>query len=193
MTSKSDSTSHPRPPTIDLTAKEVAPERPAGPEAPSEETSAPSPSAESAAGSSHSHIASALAGGVAGAIAIAAIIVALQATGHWPLGENSAPPAAEVPAASNDAAIADVTAQLNKIQGALAAQQPDPTLVPRLAAADAATKSLSNSVATLGTQSSIRSLAPLKSHRFRPSPRLIPPTPRRVQRRVVSRMVISTR
>jgi hypothetical protein len=152
MTSESDSTSHRRPPTIDLTAKEVAPERPAGPEAPSEETSAPSPSAESAAGSSHSHIASALAGGVAGAIAIAAIIVALQATGHWPLGESPAPPAAVVPAASNDAAIADVTAQLNKIQGALAAQQPDPTLVNRLASAEAATKSLNNSVAALGTR-----------------------------------------
>jgi hypothetical protein len=152
MTSESDSTSRPRPPTIDLTAKEVAPERPAGPEAPSEDASAPPPSTEAAASSSRSHIVGAIGGGVAGAIAIAAIIVALQATGHWPLGESSAPPAAEAPATSNDAAIADVTAQLNKIQGALAAQQPDPTLVPRLAAADAATKSLSNSVAALGTR-----------------------------------------
>jgi hypothetical protein len=152
MTSESDSTSHRRPPTIDLTAKEVAPERPAGPEAPSEDTSAPSPSTESAASSSRSHIVSALAGGAAGAIAIAVIIVALQATGHWPLGKSSAPPAAVAPAASNEAAIADVTAQLNKIQGALAAQQPDPTLVPRLVSAEAATQSLSNSVAALGTR-----------------------------------------
>ncbi len=91
----------------------------------------------------------ALAGGAAGAIAIAAIIVALQATGHWPVREGEAPVASAPAAAPDDAAIADLTAQLNKIQSTLAAQQPDPALVSRLASVEATTKSLGDSLNTL--------------------------------------------
>jgi hypothetical protein len=91
----------------------------------------------------------ALAGGAAGAIAIAAIIVALQATGHWPLYESAAPVASAPAAAPNDAAIADLTVQINKIQSALAARQPDPALVSRLASVEATTKSLDDSLNTL--------------------------------------------
>jgi hypothetical protein len=90
----------------------------------------------------------ALAGGAAGAIAIAAIIAGLQATGHWPVREGEAPVASAPAAAPNEAAIADLTAQLNKIQSALAARQPDPAL-SRLTSVEATTKSLGDSLNTL--------------------------------------------
>jgi hypothetical protein len=149
MTSESDSTPRRRPPTIDLTATEVGPEKPAESEAPAKDEAPPSASAEPAANSSRSHVMTALAGGAAGAIAIAAIIVALQATGHWPVREGEAPVAAAPAAAPNDAAIADLTAQINKIQGAVAARQPDPALVSRLASVEATTKTLGDSLNTL--------------------------------------------
>jgi hypothetical protein len=94
----------------------------------------------------------ALAGGVAGAIAITAIVVALQATGHWPVREGEAPVASAPAAAPNDAAIADLTAQINKIQSGLATQQPDPALVSRLASVEATTKSLDDSLSTLSSR-----------------------------------------
>jgi len=62
-------------------------------------------------------------------------------------------PSAQPP---NNAAIADISARLKKIEGALAAPQqpvpppqPDPALISRLAAAEAATKSLGDSLAAL--------------------------------------------
>ena len=67
--------------------------------------------------------------------------------GLLPASPNSQP--------TNSAAIADISARLNKIEGAIATQkplpppQPDPALVSRLAAAEAATKSLSDSLAAL--------------------------------------------
>jgi len=64
-----------------------------------------------------------------------------------------ASPSAQPP---NNAAIADISARLNKIEGAMATRQqpapppqPDPALVSRLAAAEAATKSLGDSLAAL--------------------------------------------
>jgi len=149
MTSESDSTPHRRPPTIDLTATEVGPDKPAESAAPAKDKAPPSASAETTANSWRSHIMTALAGGVAGAIAITAIVVALQATGHWPVREAEAPVASAPAAAPNDAAIADLTAQINKIQSGLAAQQPDPALVSRLASVEATTKSLDDSLSTL--------------------------------------------
>jgi len=148
MTSESDSTPGRRPPTIDLTATEVGPEKPPESEAQAKDEASPSVSAEATANSSRSHLMSALAGGAAGAIAIAAIIVALQATGHWPVREGEAPVASAPAAAPNEAAIADLTAQLNKIQSALAARQPDPAL-SRLTSVEATTKSLGDSLNTL--------------------------------------------
>ena len=152
MTSESDSTPHRRPPTIDLTATEVGPDKPAESAAPAKDKAPPSASAETTANSSRSHIMTALAGGVAGAIAITAIVVALQATGHWPVREGEAPVASAPAAAPNDAAIADLTAQINKIQSGLAAQQPDPALVSRLASVEATTKSLDDSLSTLSSR-----------------------------------------
>src|SRR5580704_15866016 len=139
MTSESDSTPGRRPPTFDLTATEVGPEKSAESEAQAKDETPSSASAETTSGPRW-HIMTALAGGSAGAIAIAAIIVALQATGHWPVREGEAPVAASPAAAPNDAAIADLTAQLNKIQSTLATHQPDPALVSRLASVEATTK-----------------------------------------------------
>ena len=149
MTSESDSTPRRRPPTIDLTATEVGPEKPPESEAQAKDEASPSVSAEATANSSRSHLMSALAGGAAGAIAIAAIIVALQATGHWPVREGEAPVASVPAVAPDDAALVDLRAQLNKMQGAVAAQQPDPALVSRLASVEATTKSLGDSLNTL--------------------------------------------
>jgi hypothetical protein len=148
MTSESDSTPGRRPPTIDLTATEVGPEKSAESEAQAKDEAPSSASAETTSGPRW-HIMTALAGGAAGAIAIAAIIVALQATGHWPVREGEAPVAASPAAAPNDAAIADLTAQINKIQSTLTTQKPDSALVSRLAAVEATTTSLGDSLNTL--------------------------------------------
>jgi hypothetical protein len=144
MTGESDSTPERRPPTIDLTATEVGPDKPPD----SEPEAAPAPSTEPAANNPRSHILTAVSGGAAGAIAIAAIIVALQATGHWPIREGDAPIATQA-ATPDNAAVADLTTKLNDIQGTLAAQKPDPALVSRLASVEATTKSLGDSLNAL--------------------------------------------
>ena len=71
-------------------------------------------------------------------------------------GVTRSPAAVPNPQGPNNAAIADISARLNKIEGAIATQQkpvppppPDPALLSRLAAAEATTKSLSDSLAAL--------------------------------------------
>jgi hypothetical protein len=149
MTSESDSAPRRRPPTIDLTATEVGPEKPAESETPVKDDATPSAPVEPAVKGSRSHVITALAGGAVGVIAIAAIITALQATGHWPLYEGVAPIASAPVAAPDDAAIADLRAQVSKIQGTATAQQPDPALVSRLVSVEATTKSLGDSLNSL--------------------------------------------
>jgi len=61
----------------------------------------------------------------------------------------TAPSGAQTP---GNATIADVAAQPRKIEGAVAANQPDAALADRIAAVEAATKSLNDSVATLSTR-----------------------------------------
>jgi hypothetical protein len=149
MTGESDSRPRRRPPTIDLTATEIGAEKPADSETQAAAETPSAASGEPAANKPRSHVLTALGGGAAGAVAIAAIILVLQATGHWPVAEGP-PPVASAPAPpANDAAIASLTAQINKIQGAIANQQPDAALVSRLAAVEATTKSLSNSLNAL--------------------------------------------
>ena len=164
--SEPDSTPRRRPPTIDLTATEVDAEKPAAAQEPSQEpakepATAKAPSdggqqtGEPAPGSPRSPVKSAIAGivgGATGAIAVVAIGAALWFGGYVPPGLLPASPSPQPP---NGAAIADISARLNKIEGALASQkpspppQPDPALASRLAAAEAATKSLSDSLAAL--------------------------------------------
>jgi hypothetical protein len=149
MTSESDSTSRRRPPTIDLTATEIGTEKPASAQdaGPDHKTDAP----ESAPARSGSIMKPALAGAAIGAIVIAAGIAGLDLAGYLPLRQPTTQAIGPAPAADNKA-IADITAQLNKIQGAISAQQTDPTLVSRLTAAEAATKSLNDSVTALNTR-----------------------------------------
>jgi hypothetical protein len=164
--SETDSTPRRRPPTIDLTATEVDADKPAAAPEPTQEP-AKGPDAADAAGSSgrqtdkpapgrpRSSVKTAVAGIAAGAIAVVAIGAGLWFGGYVPPGLLPVSPSAQPP---NTAAIAEISARLNKIEGAIATQQqqkpgptpqPDPALASRLAAAEAATKSLSDSLAAL--------------------------------------------
>ena len=163
MTSEPDSTARRRPPTIDLTATEVAADKPAAgndPAAEGAQTDGASgqPSTKPAAGGPGGprlFIVTAFASIAAGALVVAIIGVGLWFAGYVPAREPAAVPNAQPP---NSAAIAEISARLNKIEGAIATQQqqkpvpppqPDPALLSRLAAAEAATKSLSDSLAAL--------------------------------------------
>ena len=149
--SEPDSTPGRRPPTIDLTATEVEAEKPAAAGAPSDGSSGQQ-TGEPAPGRPRSPIKTAVAGIAAGAIAVVAIGAGLWFGGYVPPGLLPASPSAQPP---NNTAIAEISARLNKIEGAVATQkpspppQPDPALASRLAAAEAATKSLSDSLAAL--------------------------------------------
>lgn len=160
--SESDSTPPRRPPTIDLTATEVAADKPGAgdnkPAAAGARTDGASgqqstkPAADGPGGA-RLYIITALASIAASALIVAAIGVGLWLAGYVPARESAVVPNAQAP---NSAAIAEISARLNKIEGAIAIQQkpvppqqPDPTLVSRLAAAEAATKSLSDSLAAL--------------------------------------------
>jgi len=165
MTSEPDSTPRRRPPTIDLTATEV--EKPAAAQEPSQEpvkepaaANAPSEGSSGqqsggpAAGRPRSRVMTTVAGAVLGAIAVVAIGAGLWFGGYVPPGLLPVSPSPQPP---NSAAIAEISARLNKIEGAIATQpqqpvpppQPDPALASRLAAAEAATKSQSDSLAAL--------------------------------------------
>jgi hypothetical protein len=158
MTSEPDSTPRRRPPTIDLTATEVDAEKPAAAQEPaaasaSSDGASGQQTGTSAPGRPRSPIKTAVAGIAAGVILIAAIGAGLWFGGYVPPGLLPTSPSAQPP---NTAAIADISARLNKIEGALATRQqpvpppqPDPALASRLAAAEAATKSLNDSLAAL--------------------------------------------
>jgi len=143
MTSEPDSTPRRRPPTIDLTATEVEADKPAA--------AAQSGAGNAAAGRAGSDFFGRLArhavAAVAGALVMAAIVAGLWLAGYWPLREPAAPPGAQ---RAQPSAIDDIAARLDKIQGALQAQQVEPALAARLAAADAATKALGDSLSALG-------------------------------------------
>src|SRR5580704_2535813 len=159
--SESDSTPRRRPPTIDLTATEVDAEKPAaGPGASDPAATDAHPDTGQQAGEPTSNrprssVKTAVAGiaaGAAGAIAVVAIGAGLWFGGYVPPGLL---PVSQNPQPPTTAAIADISARLSKIEGAIATQkpspppQPDSALASRLAAAEAATKSLSDSLAAL--------------------------------------------
>lgn len=162
MTSEPDSTSGRRPPTIELKATEVGAEQPAAARqsgetdpatagAQTEGSSSQAPGGP-AAGRPRSHIVTAIGGVVAGALAVAAIGAGLWFGDYLPTREPASVPSAQP---SNNAAVAEISARLKKIESALQAQQPappqqpDPALVSRLAAAEATAKSLGDSLAAL--------------------------------------------
>jgi hypothetical protein len=163
MTSEPDSTSGRRPPTIELTATEVGAEQPAA--APRAEDNNPAAQGARTDGASGQQSAEPAAGGPSGAglyvitafasIVAGALLVAVLAVGLWFAGYVPAREPAPSAQPSNNAAVTGISAQLKKIEGAIQAQQPvqtpqpDPALATRLAAAEAATKSLGDSLAAL--------------------------------------------
>jgi hypothetical protein len=127
-----------RPPTIDLTAEEVQTEQaqPAGGDAGAAQ--------KAASRNRGGPIAPSAIAALAGAVAALAVIAALWAAGVIPPSRAPEPQqAVKLPP--------DISAQLNKIESELQtrAPAPDPALMSRLAAAEAQTKTLSDSLAGL--------------------------------------------
>jgi hypothetical protein len=149
MTSEADSTPRRRPPTIDLTAKEVE----TTPGASAQDSGA----AESAkTGASRTDRTSAggavpyLIGAAVGAVVVAAIIAGVWIGGFVPVRE--APREAAVtgtPVANAAGGTNDISSRLEKIQEALKTPRGDDALVNRLAAAEAQTKALSDQLSAL--------------------------------------------
>jgi hypothetical protein len=142
MTSEPDNTARRRPPTIDLTATEVEAEKPAA----AQSGATGSPGGERTGPQFAHHLKSFAVAAVGGAAVMAAVFTGLWLTGYLPPRQSAAPLDAQ---ASKPAAIDQISAQLDKIQDTLQAQQPDASLSSKLAAAEAATKSLGDSLAAL--------------------------------------------
>jgi hypothetical protein len=167
MTSEPDDTSRRRPPTIDLKATEVESERPVS-TAESGATGAADDRAEGESASdkrarrAFAGSAGPLKGGAAAAYGIAAaagaltmlvIVAVLWATGVLPPRGETVPAASQPPQA---AGTREFSARLDKIeaalaapQTALAAQRPDAALTSRVAAAEAETKTLGDTLTAL--------------------------------------------
>jgi hypothetical protein len=150
--SEPDSTSRRRPPTIDLTAKEVEGE-PAGSAqdaaaagAATDRVAAGNAAGESGGRTSRSRAGPYAVGIVLGAIASAAIVAGMWVAGfvppHEPTVAQSAQPA--TPAATDE-----ISSRLERIQQALQAPRSDETLTARIAAAEAQAKSLGDALAAL--------------------------------------------
>jgi hypothetical protein len=143
MTNEADSTPRRRPPTIDLTATEVAAGQPAGATG-EEQTAAHGAGGRFYFGRLRPQTAH-LIGAAAGAVAVLVIVAALWLAGFG--SSQSGAPVAGPP--SDAAAVKDISARLDKIEPALAARRPDETLAARLTAAEAETKALDNALAAL--------------------------------------------
>jgi len=148
MTSEPDSKPGRRPPTIELTATEV--DKPASPmgagatEPP--RTGEAEPTAKRANGAAGGRLKSHVISACIGAIATAAIVGGLWLAGFAPLRQAAAPLDAAAPQSGN---ADDISARLDKIEGAIKAQLPGPASGNRLAAEEAQTKSLGDSLAAL--------------------------------------------
>ena len=172
MTSEPDNTSGRRPPTIELKATEVEAEPPASapdtaaaapadgraeipdqqasnPQAAEEETINP-PAGDRPGGL----LKSSAVGGFFGAVTTAAIVAGLWFAGLLPWRDAATAPNRTQhrwrigPPAPQPAPDADISARLDKIERTIQAQRPEPAFGNRLAAAEAATKSLADLLAT---------------------------------------------
>jgi hypothetical protein len=141
MTNEAEGTPRRRPPTIDLTATEVAAERPEGASG-AEQTAAPGAARWFNFERLQPRVPHMI-GAAAGAVGALVIVAAL-----WLTGFGSSPSSAPVAAPPSDTA-KDISARLDKIETALAARRPDEALAARLAAAEAETKALDNTLAAL--------------------------------------------
>jgi hypothetical protein len=157
--SEADSAPRRRPPTIDLTAKEVetgAPDPTAGPQADAAHRATSHDVPGDHAGRSR-RVRPYAVGGVIGALATAVIIAGLWIIGFVPVNQTVAPQNAAAtsgpqPPTAPGAKTADndeISARLDKIQQALQARRPDAALEGRLAAAEAQSKALGDSLAAL--------------------------------------------
>jgi hypothetical protein len=156
--SEADSTPRRRPPTIDLTAKEV-------------ETGTPDPAPQPDSDATGSAADNAMPRGRGGGffsrarldpvgIAIGAVAASAIAAGFWlagfvPVHQTAAPqstaPALGTPAvpSAKNAGTDEISARLDRIQQALQAPRPDASLDNRLTAGEAQTKALGESLAAL--------------------------------------------
>jgi hypothetical protein len=149
--SDADSTPRRRPPTIDLTAKEV--ETGTSDAAPKSDPDATEQAAADApaAGRRSGGVASYALGGLIGAFIVAAIGAGLWFGGLVPAPQNAAPLNATPSSAQSVKApdVDDISSRLDKIQQALQAPHPDTVLAGRLTAAEAQAKALGDSLAAL--------------------------------------------
>jgi hypothetical protein len=172
MTSEPDSKGGRRPPTIELKATEVdsaaapASGAAAAADASPQGASGPTPQGPRPGAKSVGRVKTHAISGILGAIAMAAIVAGLWIAGVLPPYRAALSPGAT---ASDNAAIDAISARLNDIQGELRAEQaksaqaksaqaksaqakspqPDPAIGARIAATDAETKSLGDSLAAL--------------------------------------------
>jgi hypothetical protein len=156
--SDSDSAQRRRPPTIDLTAQEVATEQPADAQEPAGASAASTDGAgrdgtsEPQPASVSRRIAPYLFAGLGGAVVVAAVLVALWFTGLAPPRGNEVSQSASgpsPPAAPDSARMSAIEAQLEKLQGASQTRSPDAGLTPRISDVETQTKALRDSVAAL--------------------------------------------
>lgn len=151
MTSEPDSTPRRRPPTIDLTAKEVEPETPSSTQESAADAAEDLTMHKEAPGEpNHSNFLARVSpyavGALVGAIVLGAIMAGFWMVGVIPPQQTAAAPGAQgAKAASTD----EISSRLDKIQQALQAPQPDQALAARVAAAEARTKSLGDALAAL--------------------------------------------
>jgi hypothetical protein len=147
--SEPDSTSRRRPPTIDLTAKEVEAELGARESAAAGAASNGEATGDSSRArnlrSSRGAAAYAI-GAVVGAVAVAAIVAAIWISGFAQVRQTAAAPS--VPAAKT-ADADEISSRLDKIQQALQAPSPNEPLAARLAAAQAQMNSLGDQLTAL--------------------------------------------
>jgi hypothetical protein len=147
MTSEPDSTPRRRPPTIDLTAKEVE----TGPGTSAQDSAAPgSAKAGATRATRNPGAVPSVIGAVVGAVVVAAIVVGIWIGGFVPVRE--APREAAVtsaPTANAAGSTGEISSRLEKIQDALRTPRTDEALVSRIAAAEAQTKALSDQLSAL--------------------------------------------
>jgi len=152
MTSEPDSTPRRRPPTIDLTAKEVEPETPSSTQesaadAAEDRTTHKEPPGEPNHSNFLARVSPYAVGALVGAVVLGAIMAGFWMVGVFPPHQTAAAPGAQV---AKVASTAEISSRLDKIQQELQAPHADQALAARVAAAEAQTKSLADSLAALG-------------------------------------------
>jgi hypothetical protein len=152
MTSEPDSSPRRRSPTIDLTAKEVEPETPSSTQesaadAAEDRTTHKEPPGEPNHSNFLARVSPYAVGALVGAVVLGAIMAGFWMVGVFPPHQTAAAPGAQV---AKVASTAEISSRLDKIQQELQAPHADQALAARVAAAEAQTKSLADSLAALG-------------------------------------------